>query len=79
MEVMLEMAKTGLEASISDAGVGALAARAGVQGAFLNVKINTGSYNDKDFVEKVIKEGTEIEKKAIEIEKEVLKLVESKI
>lgn len=79
MEVMLEMAKTGLEASISDAGVGALAARAGVQGAFLNVKINTGSYNDKDFVEKVIKEGAEIEKKAIEIEKEVLKLVESKI
>ena len=79
MEVMLEMAKTGLEASISDAGVGALAARAGVQGAFLNVKISTGSYNDKDFVEKVIKEGAEIEKKAIEIEKEVLKLVESKI
>ncbi|MBN2778622.1 MAG: glutamate formimidoyltransferase [Bacteroidales bacterium] len=79
MEVMLEMAKTGLEASISDAGVGALAARAGVQGAFLNVKINTGSYNDKDFVEKVIKEGAEIEKKAIAIEKEVLKLVESKI
>jgi glutamate formiminotransferase/formiminotetrahydrofolate cyclodeaminase len=79
MEVMLEMAKIGLEASISDAGVGALAARAGVMGAFLNVKINTGGYDDKVFVEKVLKEGAEIEKKAIEIEKQVLELVNSKI
>ena len=44
MQVMLEMAKNGLEASISDAGVGALAARSAVQGAFLNVKINCKSF-----------------------------------
>ncbi len=79
MEVMLEMAKNGLEASISDAGVGALAARAGVQGAFLNVKINCGSYEDKKFVEEVIARGTEIENKAIATEKEVMELVNSKI
>ncbi len=79
MEVMKEMAKTGLEASISDAGVGALAARAGVQGAFLNVKINTGSFDDKTFVEKVLKEGAEIEAKAIELETEILKMVNDKV
>ncbi|HNQ69070.1 MAG TPA: glutamate formimidoyltransferase [Bacteroidales bacterium] len=79
MEVMLEMAKSGLEASLSDAGVGALAARAGVQGAFLNVKINSGSYKDKAFVEKVLKDGFEIEKKALAIEAEVMSLVNSKI
>jgi glutamate formiminotransferase/formiminotetrahydrofolate cyclodeaminase len=79
MEVMLEMAKNGLEASLSDAGVGALAARAGVQGAFLNVKINSGSYKDKTFVEKVLREGSEIEKKALAIEAEVMALVNSKI
>ncbi len=79
MEVMSEMSKTGLEASISDAGVGALAARAGVMGAFLNVKINTGSYDDKAFVEKVLKEGAEIETKAIALEKEILEMVNSKI
>jgi glutamate formiminotransferase/formiminotetrahydrofolate cyclodeaminase len=79
MEVMLEMAKTGLEASISDAGVGALAARAGVQGAFLNVKINCGSYDDKNFVNDIIARGNIIENKAIEIEKEVMLLVNSKI
>ena len=79
MEVMLEMAKTGLEASISDAAVGAIAARAGVQGAYLNVRINTGGYNDKEFVNKVVKEGAAIEKKALEIEKQVLELVNSKL
>lgn len=79
MEVMLEMAKHGLEASLSDAAVGALAARAGVQGAYLNVRINTGSYKDKEFVTKVIAEGAEIEKKALAIEKEVMDLVLAKI
>lgn len=79
MEVMLEMAKTGLEASISDAGVGALAARAGVQGAFLNVKINCGSYDDKNFVNDILRKGSEIENKALKIEKEVMELVNSKI
>lgn len=79
MEVMLEMVKTGLESSLSDAAVGALAARTGVQGAYLNVRINTGSYKDKDFVAAVIKEGAEIEQKALAIEKQVMDIVLSKI
>ena len=79
MEVMFEMAKNGLEASISDAGVGALAARAGVQGAFLNVKINCGSYDDKNFVKEIIEKGKLIENKAIKTEKEILDIVNSKI
>ena len=40
MEVMKNMAEIGNPNSITDAGVGALAACAGVKGAFLNVKIN---------------------------------------
>ncbi len=79
MEVMLEMAKNGLEASISDAGVGALAARAAVQGAFLNVKINCKSYDDKDFVADILKKGEEIENRAIAIEKEVMAIANEKI
>lgn len=79
MEVMLEMAKTGLEASISDAGVGALAARAGVQGAMLNVKINTADLKDKAYVENILAKAKEIENKAIELETEILKLVNEKI
>jgi glutamate formiminotransferase/formiminotetrahydrofolate cyclodeaminase len=79
MEVMFEMAKHGLEASISDASVGALAATAAVRGAFLNVKINGSGYDDKDFVNQIIAEGSEIERKAIELQNKILDLVNSKI
>lgn len=79
MEVMLEMAKTGLEASVSDAAIGAIAARTGVQGGFLNVKINAPSYKDKSFVDKVIAEGNEIERKAIALEKEIMEIALAKI
>lgn len=40
MEVVKAMAEIGNPNSVTDAGVGALAARSGVIGAFLNVKIN---------------------------------------
>jgi glutamate formiminotransferase/formiminotetrahydrofolate cyclodeaminase len=79
MQVMEAMAKTGLSASISDAGVGALAARSAVMGAFLNVKINAAGLDDKTFVEKVLKEGEDIQNKAIEKEQEILKIVNEKI
>lgn len=51
MELMEEMAKTGLEASISDAGVGAMCALTAVRGAYLNVRINCKGFQDKEFVE----------------------------
>jgi glutamate formiminotransferase / formiminotetrahydrofolate cyclodeaminase len=40
LEVAVLMAESGLAASASDAGVGALCARAAVRGAGLNVRIN---------------------------------------
>ena len=39
--------------SVSDAGVGALMARAGVEGAVLNVLINLGSVTDSEFAQRV--------------------------
>ena len=79
MEVMKAMAETGLEASVSDAGVGALCARTAVMGAYLNVKINADGVDDKDFVNELLSHGSEIEKKALEKEKEILDIVNSKI
>ena len=79
MEVMLEMAKTGLPASISDAGVGALCARAAIRGAHLNVKINAAGIEDNDYNESIFKESNEIEEKAHELENTILELVYSKI
>ena len=50
LEVIEAMAKDGMKSSISDIGVGALCAQAGVGGAFLNVKINAAGIDDKVFV-----------------------------
>jgi glutamate formiminotransferase/formiminotetrahydrofolate cyclodeaminase len=79
MEVMKAMAENGLEASLSDAGVGALCARTAVMGAFLNVKINASGVDDKDFVNDLLSRGAEIERKSLKQEKEILEIVNSKI
>jgi len=79
MKVMKAMAEIGLEASASDAGVGALCARTAVMGAFLNVKINADGVDDKVFVNDLLSRGTEIEEKALMTEKEILEIVNSKI
>jgi glutamate formiminotransferase/formiminotetrahydrofolate cyclodeaminase len=48
-EVLAEMAEKGNPASVSDVGVGALATRACVDGAALNVRINLGQLKDEKF------------------------------
>ena len=79
MEIMKAMAKDGLEASVSDAGVGALCARTAVMGAFLNVKINASGVEDKDFVNDILVRGQKTEEEAISLEKQILELVNDKI
>src|SRR6266498_441534 len=48
-ELLSEMAEKGNPASISDVGVGALATRACIEGAALNVRINLGQLKDENF------------------------------
>ncbi len=79
MKVMKAMAENGLEASLSDAGVGALCARTAVMGAYLNVKINADGVDDKDFVNDMLSRGEEVEKNALQTENEILEIVNSKI
>ncbi len=79
MEVMKAMADIGLQASVSDAGVGALAAKAAVHGAFMNVKINMADLEDKEFAAAKLKGGAEILAKATALEKEIVAMVEEKI
>ena len=78
-EVLKAMAETGNPNSVSDAGVGALAIRSCVMGAFLNVKINASGLENKEFVETILQKGKEIEDKANRKEKEILAIVEKKL
>ncbi len=79
MKIAKAMADIGNPNSVTDAGVAAISACAGVRGAFLNVKINAKGLVDKDFAQKIISESTEIQAKAILLEKEILKIVDSKL
>jgi len=79
MEVIQAMAEIGNPNSVSDAGVGAIAARGCVMGAYLNVKINSSGLDDINYVNYVLEEGAKIQEKAIQKEKEILEIVNSKI
>lgn len=78
-EIIKAMAETGNPNSVSDAGVGALCARSGVIGAWLNVKINAEGFEDKQFLEQVLSQGQKLVEDAIASEKEILTIVEQKI
>ncbi|MGN1211884.1 MAG: glutamate formimidoyltransferase [Candidatus Cryptobacteroides sp.] len=92
-EVPLRTAKTALKAfpllkamasegnpnSVSDAGVGTLAARSAVLGAQLNVKINASGLCDKEKAQMLMDECAKIADEAIAYESEILKIVNEKI
>lgn len=74
-DVVEAMAKDGNPASVSDAGVGALCCRSAVMGAYLNVKINAAGIKDRDFADKMVALGAEIQAKALRREAEILDVV----
>ncbi len=79
MEIVKAMAETGNPNSVSDAGVGALAIRSGVLGAWLNVKINASGLKDASFKSEIIQKGEEMVEKVRRIENEVYEIVLRKI
>jgi len=79
MELVNAMASIGNPNSVSDAGVGALCIRSAVMGAYMNVRINAASYNDKNYVDDIIAKGKAIEDDIIKQEAAILKLVHEKI
>ena len=78
-DVVRAMAEEGNPNSVSDAGVGALAARSAVMGACLNVKINAAGLKDRAVADALVKEAEEIQAAAQRAEAEILAVVESKI
>ena len=78
-EIVKAMAEIGNPNSVSDAGVGALAARSAVLGAQLNVKINAAGLKDRATADTLTSEAQAITEQAVALEKEVLDIVNSKI
>ena len=79
MEVMMAMAKEGIQNSLSDAGVGALCARTAVVGAYFNVRINAKDIKDRSFAEEILSKAEEIYKKTNVLENKMIELIDSKI
>ncbi|MBX2890569.1 MAG: glutamate formimidoyltransferase [Saprospiraceae bacterium] len=74
-----QMTETGNPNSVTDAGVGALCARAAVHGAFLNVKINSAGLDDKDYGSKVVAEGERMVREADEMEQTIIAIVHGRM
>jgi glutamate formiminotransferase/formiminotetrahydrofolate cyclodeaminase len=79
MEVMMAMAKGGLQNSLSDAGVGALCARTAVYGAYFNVRINAKDIKNRTTAEALLAKAKSIFDKAIATENEMIAYINEKI
>lgn len=77
--VLKAMAEKGNPASASDAGVGALAARAAVRGADMNVRINAAGLKNRDRAEDLIAQAASLVKAAEQAEQEILVAVNAHI
>ena len=71
-----EMVGKGNPSSVTDAAVGAMALRSCIKGAFLNVRINASSIDDREFVRDLLEKGRVIETQAGREEEEILKKVD---
>ncbi len=78
-DLVQAMAAEGNPNSVSDAGVGALAARSAVLGACLNVKINAAGLKDRAVADALVAEAQALAAEACRREEEVIAIVESKI
>ncbi len=79
MVVLHAMVENGNPNCVSDTGVGALAAHAVVQGAYLNIRFNLKRLADMGYAHNILSECAAIEKKTLEWETKILAIVNRKI
>ena len=79
LELCRRIAEKGLPAGITDAGVGALLARAGLEGSVYNVRINLGEVADRGWVETVEAETKELCAAGAKLAEETAALVEAEL
>lgn len=77
--LLAAMVQQGNPASVSDAGVGALAARSAVLGAWMNVRINARDLKDREKAEAILEEARQVAEAAIEDERTIVERVNALI
>ncbi|MBN2880142.1 MAG: cyclodeaminase/cyclohydrolase family protein [Clostridia bacterium] len=75
MDLSQAVVSKGNQNAVTDGMVSAMMARTAVLSALLNVKINLSSIKDEEYVRDMNQKAGELEKKAIEKEKEILSAV----
>ncbi len=78
-DIVDAMVREGNPNSVTDAGVGALAALAAVKGAYLNVRINAASLKDKTVAASLTESAEELLKEAVYKEMNIWKQINEKI
>ena len=78
-DVIKAMAQAGNPNSASDAGVGALCARAAIMGAYLNVRINASGLKDRIFANDILEKAGRMAEQANQLEQEVLEEIRRKV
>jgi len=76
LKLALEIAQSGNKNSISDAGVAGLAAQAGAEGAYYNVKINLPDIQDEIFCSETLTEVTSLKNEAVVLGDKIRKIIE---
>lgn len=79
LDLAMIIVKKGNQSSITDSAISALMAKAGIEAAVLNVKINLGSIKDEEFVKKTFAELEKLQNNADKKTKEILGIVNTKI
>ena len=79
IEVVKAMVENGVPSSVADAGVGAMAIRSCVTGAFLNMRVNARGIDDRVFVDDILARAEKLEKSTIEMEKKIIEIVTGRI
>jgi glutamate formiminotransferase/formiminotetrahydrofolate cyclodeaminase len=79
LKLAKEIALCGNRNSLSDAGVAALAAQTGAEGAYYNVLINLPGIQDQAFVEDMRTRSTSLKKQAVVLGDEIRRLIEQNL
>jgi len=78
-EVMQAMLKDGLQSSLSDTAVGVLCAKTAVTGAYFNVRINAKDIKDRAFADAIIAKSEKIYQDMLQVEKDTIAFIDSKM